>query len=109
MKPFDRAIAALVVASGIAVSAVSAGELPQTPVRPVTDTYWGTSVVDDYRYLERLQDPEVMAWMRAQADYTRAALDRLPGRKALLQRIHELANTDGLLYAVVRRGQHFFS
>ncbi len=109
MKPFDRAIAALVLAIGMTVNAVAAGEPPQTPVRPVIDTYWGTPVVDDYRYLESLQDPEVMAWIRAQADYTRAALDRLPGRKALLQRIHELANTDELLYAVVRRGQRFFS
>ena len=82
------------------VSAFASGDLPQTPVRPVTDTYWGTAVVDDYRYLENLQNPEVKAWMRAQADHTRASL---------LQCIHELVITDGLLDAVVRRGQRFFS
>jgi len=35
---------------------------PVAPVRPVTTTYFGTAVTDDYRYMENLQDPEVRAW-----------------------------------------------
>lgn len=61
-----------------------------TPVRPVKDTYYGTNVVDPYRYMENLADPEVKAWMKAQSDYTQAVLDSLPGREKLLKRIAEL-------------------
>ncbi|HLJ40518.1 MAG TPA: hypothetical protein VKT50_03420 [Candidatus Acidoferrales bacterium] len=45
---------------------------PVAPVRPVTDEYYGTKIVDNYRYMENLKDPEVQQWMKAQADYTRA-------------------------------------
>lgn len=63
------------------------------PVRPVTDDYYGTKVVDAYRYTENLKDPEVQAWMKAQNDYTRATLARIPGRKKLLARIRKLDQT----------------
>ena len=63
---------------------------PVAPLRPVTDDYYGTKIVDNYRYMENLKDPEVQKWMRAQADYTRTVLDGLPGRAALLARINEL-------------------
>ena len=64
------------------------------PVRPVTDSYFGTAVTDNYRYMEDLKNPEVQGWMHAEADYTRATIDALPGRKALLDRIHDLSNSD---------------
>jgi len=63
---------------------------PIAPVRTVTDDYYGTKVADPYRYMENLKDPEVKAWFKAQNDYTRATLDRIPGREKLLARIHEL-------------------
>lgn len=53
------------------------------PVRPVTDTYFGIKVVDRYRYMENLSDPAVQRWFKAQADYARAWLDRIPGRDAI--------------------------
>ena len=51
---------------------------PAAAVRPVTDDYFGTKVVDNYRYFEDLKDPEVQQWMKAQADYTHAVLERAP-------------------------------
>ena len=63
---------------------------PVAPVRPVTDDYFGTKIVDPYRYMENLKDPEVQAWMKAQNDYTRAQLARIPGREKLLERIRQL-------------------
>jgi prolyl oligopeptidase len=65
---------------------------PPAPVRTVTDTYFGVTVPDPYRYLEDAKNPEVRAWLQAQADYTRATLDRIPGRAALLKRIAELGD-----------------
>jgi prolyl oligopeptidase len=65
---------------------------PNTPVHEVTDTYFGTKINDPYRWLEDLKSPEVSAWMKAQNDYTRATLDRIPGRDKLRARIAELDN-----------------
>ncbi len=91
------------------VDAFSAPPLPPVaPVRPVTDTYWGTPVVDNYRWLENLDNSEVQSWMKAQADYTRAVLDSLPGRAELLKRIHELSNVTVSRGGFERRGDRYF-
>src|ERR1039457_5340464 len=73
-------------------AALAAEPPPVIPVRPDTDTYFCTDVVDNYRHLETIDDPQGQTWMGAQADYTRAALDGPPGREPLLQRIHTLNN-----------------
>jgi prolyl oligopeptidase len=51
---------------------------PVAPVRPVTDTYFGTTLTDPYRYMEDLGNSEVQAWAKAQAEATRAVLDSIP-------------------------------
>jgi prolyl oligopeptidase len=91
-----------------AILANAADAPPVAAVRPVTDTYFGTSFTDNYRYLENLQDPQVQGWMRSQAGYTRAVLDTLPGRGALLERIHALANADAQRGGFILRGQRYF-
>lgn len=72
---------------------------PMAPVRAVTDDYHGTKVVDPYRYMEDLKDPEVQAWFKGQNDYTRAVLASLPGRAQLLLRIRELDQSVPLIGA----------
>ncbi|HTO77592.1 MAG TPA: prolyl oligopeptidase family serine peptidase [Thermoanaerobaculia bacterium] len=81
---------------------------PAAPVRDVTDTYFGQSVVDPYRWMENTKDPEVVAWMKAQNDYTRAVLERIPGRSELLSRIQALDNAGVTVPQVQRGGEHFF-
>jgi len=63
---------------------------PVAPIRPVTNDYYGTKVVDPYRYMEDLKDPEVEAWFKGQNAYTRGVLAKIPGRDALLARIRDL-------------------
>jgi prolyl oligopeptidase len=65
---------------------------PVAPVKPVIDTYFGQNVEDPYRYLEDQKDPAVVAWMKAQADYTRALLDSMPGRKAFIAQMQTYMN-----------------
>ncbi len=99
----------LVLISGISASALAFGQDPPVaPVRPVTTDYFGTKVVDNYRYMEDLANPDVKAWMKAQADYTRAKLDAIPARKPLLDRIHALLNADVRRGGFVRRGDRYF-
>jgi len=64
---------------------------PAVPVRPVTDNYHGTQVVDPYRYMEDLKNPEVQSLMKAQNDFARSMLDKIPGRAALATRINALS------------------
>jgi prolyl oligopeptidase len=64
---------------------------PVAPVRPVTDDYFGTKIVDNYRYMENLTDPEVQSWFKNQDAFTRATLAGIPGRDKLLARLRELS------------------
>lgn len=83
---------------------------PVAPVRPVTDDYFGTKVVDDYRYMENLNDPDVQSWLKNQDAYTRATLASIPGRDKLLARIRELATHDPTKVTDVQRlpGDRYF-
>jgi prolyl oligopeptidase len=63
------------------------GQPPQTEKRPVTDTYHGVSVTDDYRWLENFNDPAVKAWAQNQNAYSRRILDALPERKPILEEL----------------------
>ena len=76
--------------SAAATPAPSPTSAPLAPTRPVTDTYFGITVTDPYRYIENLQDPEVDAWFKGQDAYTRGVLAKIPGRDALLARMKEL-------------------
>jgi prolyl oligopeptidase len=81
---------------------------PVAPVREVTDEYFGQKVVDPYRWMEDLKFEEMTQWMKAQADYTRHYLDRLPMRQELAKRLTELFETGVRVSTVLRRGDRYF-
>lgn len=109
MKRNQPLLAVTLLSSLMASSAVwSSDRPPVAPVRPVTDTYYGTSVVDDYRYMENLKDPQVQAWMKAQDDYTRRKLSAIPGRDALAKRVETLMGGDLRRSDFMRRGHRLF-
>ena len=58
-------------------------------VKPVTDVYYGVKITDPYRYMENLQDTAVQQWLKAQSDYSRNILNRIPGRKGLIDKMVE--------------------
>ncbi|HEV8607489.1 MAG TPA: prolyl oligopeptidase family serine peptidase [Tepidisphaeraceae bacterium] len=79
------------------------------PKRPVTHVYHGTSVVDDYEWLENFDDPAVRKWNDEQNAATRAYLSKLPAKAVIAKRLKELysatsADYFGLQY---RRGRLF--
>ncbi len=95
---------ALLGMGALAVAASAA--IPPAPVartEPVTDTYFGTKVVDPYRWMEKPGSPELATYLKAEDDRTRAVLASLPGRKALLARLASLADTVTSSSGVVRR------
>src|ERR1700691_5423608 len=81
---------------------------PVAPVRPVTDIYFGTPVVDPYRWMEDLKSPEVQSWMKGQNDYTRDYLSHLPGRGALIERSASLDNAATRVGEVGLYGSRYF-
>jgi prolyl oligopeptidase len=89
MKPL-RARVLLVFAVAAFSAIAQSPKPPAAPVRPVADTYFGQRIVDPYRYMEDLNNSEVQAWFKAQNDFTRSVLARIPKRAELLKRIKEL-------------------
>jgi len=55
----------------------------------VVEDYHGVKVADPYRWLEKADAPETVAWVDAENKLTRAQLDR-PQRAAIRQRLQEL-------------------
>jgi len=100
----------LVLALAFAALEAFAAEYPSTSRKPVTDTYHGVEVHDDYRWLENSADPAVPAWGREQMDLTRKALDSLPLRAALKERFKQLYSTrPPRYYAFQDRGTVLFA
>ena len=83
--------------------------LPQTPKRPVVDTYFGKAVTDDYRWLEDMTSPETKDWFKAQADYSNNVLAQIPGRDALIKTFEQYdALKSATIGAVKLRAGHYF-
>ena len=49
-----------------------------------SDTYFGVTYKDPYRWLEYIKEPEVEAWFKQQSDYTNNILNNLKGRDELI-------------------------
>jgi len=84
---------------------------PPPPARrePVGDTLHGVTVEDPYRWLEDWKGREARAWVASQGAYTRAYLDALPERDALLARISALSGGDPVLANLqVSAGRAFY-
>jgi len=100
----------LAISIGLLVPTFSAAQhaLPKTPVREVTEEYFGVKVSDPYRWLENTSDPQVVEWMKAENDYTRATLARIPGRDQLVERIKSLDNAGAVVSALQVWGGRYF-
>lgn len=76
----------------VAIALTPARVVP--PVRPVIETFFGTEVIDPYRYMEDVADPEVIGYMRGEGAQARSVLDAIPGRAKMEQRINELSQSN---------------
>ncbi len=56
----------------------------------VTDVYHGVTLEDPYRYMEDLNDPEVINWLRSNTDYAQSVLNSIPEKDDLMKKIREL-------------------
>jgi prolyl oligopeptidase len=70
----------------------SAIDYPETRRGAVVEQYHGQPVADPYRWLEDVDAPETLAWVRAQNAVSLPFLAALPGREAIRERLTALWN-----------------
>ena len=63
---------------------------PLAERQDVTETFFGQSVIDPYRWLESWHEAKAAQWLKAQDNYTLAILTSLPGREKFLARVKAL-------------------
>ncbi len=107
MKSFKFALL-LSVLTVVAASVCAQDGPPKAPVHEVTDTYFGQTIVDPYRWMEDSKSTETAAWMKGQADYANNYLKNLPLRAELLKRLEELSETGVRVSGVQHAGRMYF-
>jgi len=80
---------------------------PMAEIKPVADTFHGTRVVDNYRWLENGNSPETQQWVAQEMAYTRGMLAHLAGRDAIQKRLTELLSI-GSVTPPILAGHHYF-
>jgi prolyl oligopeptidase len=71
---------------------------PDAPKKPVSDRVQGTTITEDYRWLEDGKDPGVREWSLKQLEVTRSFLDKLPQRGALKEKLTEIYDGSPVRY-----------
>ncbi|TLY72904.1 MAG: hypothetical protein E6K43_11935, partial [Gammaproteobacteria bacterium] len=107
------ALLALVIgaASAVAldrVAPVAPGGAPQgLAAQPVEESYFGTTVIDRFRFVEA-KDAATLGWMKSQGAYTRAVFDSIAPRAAYLDKLGKLGAAFGLVNSVQAGGARTF-
>lgn len=65
---------------------------PETKKVDVNDTYFGSTVADEYRWLENDTAADTEAWVNEQNDVTGGYLEKIPYREQVKERLTELIN-----------------
>ena len=82
---------------------------PKAPKTPVTDTIFGKTVTDEYRWMEDMNSPQTLDWLKAQAALTNDVLEKLRGREALLADFKTFDTLSRMsIFLVRRRGERYF-
>ena len=84
--------------------------LVRAPRIPVTETFHGVGVTEDYRWLEDASSEETIAWTKAQQDRSRTYFGGIPGRDALRARVGWLLKSERTAYKqLLSGGSTFFA
>jgi prolyl oligopeptidase len=82
---------------------------PVARVEPVTETFFGQSVTDPYRWMENPKDPEWETYIKGQAAYAEKVLAAIPGRDELTKRVSSLSGGVPLIAGLQVAGPYVFS
>ncbi|MDB4048108.1 prolyl oligopeptidase family serine peptidase [Polaribacter sp.] len=82
---------------------------PKTTKTPVIDTFFGTAVTDNYRWLEDDRSAETEDWVKAENKVTFDYLSKIPYRKQLKDRLTQLWNYEKVGTPYKEGGYTYFS
>src|ERR1035437_8468993 len=99
---FSSAIRAVFPVLGLAAASVGFASLPALPParEPVTNTYHGVAVMDDYQWLEDGTNLAVRDWTRQQNERTHTGFDKLEFHDGLEQELSELIADESASYGL---------
>src|SRR4030042_4347000 len=80
---------------------------PSTQTSDQSDNYHGTIVPDPYRWLEDVDSPETLEWIRRQNELTFGFLEQIPARQRLNKHLTELWDYPKVQAPVKRGGRYF--
>ncbi len=113
-RGFFCGTATLLAAAGAGLSQARAAAMAPVPLgplartAPVSESFFGQTVIDPYRWMETPTDPDWEPFMRANAEHARTMLDAIPGRAALERRVSELTGAFDIVTGVQRAGARLF-
>ena len=96
-----KQIAGFALSLLVAVPCFAQWQYPPTRTVDATDTYFGKTYSDPYRWLEDLKDKEVDAWFKAQAELTDSLLAKIPARDELANEWMELDKLKPATYSSI--------
>ncbi|MGA3162513.1 MAG: prolyl oligopeptidase family serine peptidase [Terracidiphilus sp.] len=82
---------------------------PSAESIPIVDDYFGTKIVDNYRWLEDANSPQTRAFIDAQNAYTAGYLKQASIRPRLVEGLKALERVSRWTLPIERRGNYFFS
>lgn len=101
---------ALPSASATTAPAEAPGGPPVAAKKPVTDTYHGVAVTDDYRWMENADDPAVQTWSDGENAFARKWLDSAPNRATIRAKLKGLLGAESPdWYALDWKGGKLFA
>jgi prolyl oligopeptidase len=95
-----KATSALLVFFGLSMRA---GAPVPTPRHPVTLSYHGVNVTEDYQWLEAATNSAVREWTAKQNEFTQGYLRSLPARNLIAEQLRQMAEESSASYFSVRK------
>lgn len=104
-----KTLIATMITALLFTSGFSQWNYPTTKKIEVSDTYFGVTYKDNYRWLEDLNSPEVESWFKQQADFSNATMNTISGRDELIAEWRKLDNLVPANYSnIVHEGGRLF-
>ena len=83
---------------------------PPTELMPMTNTYHGMSVTDNYQWLEQADSQKTRDWSRSQNERSRAYFDSLPYRDGIAQQLTQIRGEESArVYGLQERKGRIFA
>ena len=95
-------------AAGMAQNVIQPLQYPTARASDQVDDYFGTKVLDPYRWMEDVDSPEVKTWVDAENSLTQSFLADVPARNKIHARLMELNDFERFAAPVAAAGRYFY-